>query len=167
MTWKPFATLICSALLAAACNSNPNTGATEPTPAPQPAPEEKPAPTVKEIPSYSTVQVVTEERFWDEVCEWDGSRYGFKTRTPAVIDFYADWCGPCGKISPYLAEFAEKYAGQLAIYKVNVDKCPNVAQVFKVESIPTLIFLKPNEQPMMLVGAPEKADLEEKIKALL
>lgn len=118
---------------------------------------------------FSTVQVVDEARFWEEVCEYDGSRYGFKNRVPAIIDFYADWCRPCAEISPYLVEFAEKYAGQIAIYKVNVDKCPNVAQVFKIQSIPTMVFVKTDHktQPKMAVGAMSKDDLEKSIKDLL
>ena len=115
------------------------------------------------------VQIIRNEKdFYEKVCEIDPNKgVRFKGELPAIVDFYADWCGPCQQISPYLAEFAEKYAGQIVIYKVNVDKCPDLAQVFKVQSIPNLIFFKANQQPQQIVGALPKAELEKTIQDIL
>lgn len=119
------------------------------------------------ISDSSKVQVVDSERFFEEVCEIAHGRYGFKSNVPIVIDFYADWCKPCCEIAPYLVEFAKKYAGKILIYKVNVDKCQEVAAAFGIESIPTLIFYKPNEQPFKQVGASSQSELEKTIIKLL
>lgn len=116
---------------------------------------------------YSKVQVVDEKRFEEEVCEFDGARYGFKCKRPTIICFSAGWCRYCAQISPYLAEFAQQYSDQIAIYKVDVDKCANVAAIFKVENLPVLIFVKPGQQPKRIDGAMSKQQLEQIIKDLL
>ena len=113
------------------------------------------------------VQIVDTKRFIDEVCKIEHGKYGFQTNVPIIIDFYADWCKPCCTIAPYLVDFAKKYAGQILIYKVNVDKCADVAAAFDVESIPTLIFYKPGSQPVRQVGASSKSELEKMIQELL
>jgi Thioredoxin domain-containing protein len=116
---------------------------------------------------YSKVQVVDEKRFEEEVCEFDGSRYGFKCKRPSIINFSAGWCRYCAEIAPYLVDFAQQYSDQIAIYKVDVDKCPNVAAIFKVQSLPVLIFVKPGQQPKRIDGAMSKQQLEQVIKDLL
>lgn len=122
---------------------------------------------VSEDLNFSEVQVVNSERFVNEVCEFADGKYGFKCKKPIIIDFYANWCGPCTQIAPYLAEFAEKYAGQIIIYKVNIDNCPDIANAFKIESIPTLIFVNPQTKPVKIVGGMPKDKLEQNIKELL
>lgn len=117
--------------------------------------------------NYSSVQVVNSERFMDEVAVFENGKYGFKCTKPCIIDFYANWCGPCAQIAPYLAEFAEKYAGQIVIYKVNIDNCQDIAAAFKIESIPTLIFVNPKTGPVQIVGGIPKDKLEKQIKDLL
>ncbi|MCQ2280017.1 MAG: thioredoxin [Bacteroidales bacterium] len=121
----------------------------------------------KEDLNFSTVQVVDSKRFTDEVCEFADGKYGFKCNKPVIIDFYANWCGPCTQIAPFLAEFAEKYAGEIIIYKVNIDNSPDIANAFKIESIPTLVFVNPKTQPIKIVGAMPKDKLEQNIKKLL
>ena len=115
------------------------------------------------------VQVIhSDKEFYDKVCEIDPNKgVRFKGELPTIVDFYADWCGPCQQISPYLVEFAEKYAGQILIYKVNIDKHPDLAQIFKIQSIPNLIFFKANQQPQQAVGSMPKADLEKAIQDIL
>ena len=117
---------------------------------------------------FSKVQViVNEERFIEEVCEFDNGRYGFKCTRPTIIDFSANWCRPCGEIAPYLVEFANQYNGKIAIYKIDIDKCPNIAQQFRIKSIPTLIFVKPHRQPSKIEGAMSKENLQQLIHDLL
>ena len=78
---------------------------------------------------------------------------------PAVVDFYADWCGPCKAISPILEEIAKEYDGQLYIYKVNVDEAPEVANAFNIVGIPTLLFIPMEGRYTAKAGAMPKEDL--------
>lgn len=86
---------------------------------------------------------------------------------PAIIDFYADWCGPCKKIAPILDELATEYKNQIYIYKINIDKEPELAQLFGVRSIPSLLFVPMRELPRMAQGALPKAELKKGIEELL
>lgn len=86
---------------------------------------------------------------------------------PAVIDFYAEWCGPCKRLSPVLEELSDTYEGKVDIYKINVDEEEELAQVFGVQSIPTLIFVPMNEHPQRAQGALPKNTLVEAIEGLL
>ena len=78
---------------------------------------------------------------------------------PAVVDFYADWCGPCRAIAPFLEEIAQEYDGQLYIYKVNVDEAPEIANAFNVTGIPTLLFIPMEGRYTVKAGAMPKEDL--------
>ncbi len=71
---------------------------------------------------------------------------------PCVIDFYADWCGPCKRVAPIMDEMAKKYKGKVKIYKINVDKERKLASVFQVRSIPAVLFSPLKGKPMMQVG---------------
>lgn len=114
---------------------------------------------------FSRVQVVDEKRFMEEVCEFDDAgRYGFKCTRPIIIDFTAGWCGWCTKLSPHLVDMAQKYSDQIAVYKVDVDKCPNIAQRFNIQGLPTLVIVKPHHQPERIEGYVEKDKLEEIIQ---
>jgi thioredoxin len=91
----------------------------------------------------------------------------YKGKLPAVIDFYADWCGPCRKVGPIMEKMAEQYAGKLNVYKVNVDQEKDLATVFQVRSIPMVLFIPKEGQPMMQTGALPEAEyiriVEEKL----
>ena len=113
----------------------------------------------------STVQVLNTKQFEEKVCELNNPKgFQYKGKLPAIVDFYADWCGPCRSITPLLVEFAKEYAGKIVIYKVNIDKCPEVSQAFDIKSIPTLLYLKPNAQPTATVGALSKDELKQVIE---
>ncbi len=71
---------------------------------------------------------------------------------PSVIDFYADWCGPCKRVVPIMDEMAKKYEGKVKFYKVNVDKESKLASVFAIRSIPAVLFIPQKGKPMMQVG---------------
>ena len=94
-----------------------------------------------------------------------GLRY--KGHTPCIVDFYAEWCGPCMQLKPITEKLAAKYKGQLIIYKVNVDRAEDVCQSLSIQSIPTLFFFKPNTQPKKIVGAPSERELEKTIEDFL
>lgn len=75
---------------------------------------------------------------------------------PAVIDLYADWCGPCRRVAPILQELAKQYAGKVDFYKVNVDKEKELAAYFQVNSIPLVIFIPTKGEPQSLLGLAPK-----------
>jgi thioredoxin 1 len=86
---------------------------------------------------------------------------------PLVVDFWAEWCGPCKVISPIVDELAAKYESQITVGKVNVDESEDLSIEYGIRSIPTLLFFKNGELADKLVGAVSKGVLEEKIKSLL
>ena len=114
------------------------------------------------------VIMLTADEFLERVAEIDptkGLRY--KGKTPCIVDFYADWCGPCRNLAPIAARMAEKYKGQLIIYKINVDKAQDICEALDITSIPTLFFMKPNAQPGMMVGAPDESEFDQAIQDFL
>ena len=86
---------------------------------------------------------------------------------PILVDFWAEWCGPCKMIAPILEEIAGEHAGKVRIGKLNVDDAPSTAQQFQVMSIPTLILFKDGEPQKRLVGARGKGQLLEELSAFL
>ena len=84
-----------------------------------------------------------------------------------MVDFYATWCGPCQRISPILKELSEEYKGQVTIYKVDVDKCKDIAERFNVRSIPAVMYIPMDSEPVMTIGARNKARFKEEIEKIL
>ena len=114
------------------------------------------------------VIMLTADEFLAKVSDIDPERgLRYKGKTPCIVDFYADWCGPCRQLAPIAARLAEKYKGRLIIYKVNVDKAQDICEALNISSIPTLLFLKPNTQPGLMVGAPTEAELDQTIQDFL
>ena len=86
---------------------------------------------------------------------------------PAIIDFYADWCGPCRRLAPVLDELATEYAGKIYIYKVNVDNEKEIAEAFGITSLPTIVFVPMKGSPSAGTGFMPKETLRGAIKELL
>jgi thioredoxin 1 len=86
---------------------------------------------------------------------------------PVLVDFWAEWCGPCKMISPVLEEIAEEQAGKIQIVKLNIDDNLEVTRRFDVMSIPTLILFKDGEPEVRLIGAKPKGQLLQEISAYL
>jgi len=86
-----------------------------------------------------------------------------KSDIPVLVDFYADWCGPCKMMAPVVEKIAEKYAGKVKVGKLNVDASPASAAKYKVMSIPTFLVFKNGEVTGTLVGAVSQAALEAKL----
>lgn len=114
------------------------------------------------------VNVITEEQFVKWVTDVNNDKgFQYRWNVPAIVDCYADWCRPCHAINPIMVELAEKYKGKVIIYKLNVEKAANVSEAFGISSIPTLLFFKPNAQPVKLVGAQSIEAYEQAIRQLL
>ena len=86
---------------------------------------------------------------------------------PAIIDFYADWCGPCKLVAPLLEDLSKEYAGKIYVYKVDVDKEPELAQAFGIQSIPTIWFVPMKGKPQISMGALSKEQLKEYVNNVL
>jgi thioredoxin 1 len=89
-----------------------------------------------------------------------------KAATPVLVDFWAEWCGPCKMIAPMLDELANEYAGKARIAKVNIDDHPDLATQFRVTAIPTLLFFKGGQVVEQVVGAKSKRDLKASLDRL-
>ena len=110
------------------------------------AQEEKKEPKVKHLTYNEFLRKV-----WD--FEKDPNTFKYKGKLPAIVDFYADWCGPCRRVAPIMEKLAEEYDGKLLIYKVNTQYEEDLAKAFQIRSIPTVLFIPMEGQPMMQVGA--------------
>ncbi|MBP1637636.1 MAG: thioredoxin [Bacteroidetes bacterium] len=86
---------------------------------------------------------------------------------PCIIDFYADWCGPCKVVAPILEDLAAEYDGQIYVYKINTEEEQELASAFGIRSIPSLLFVPMGDKPQMAQGALPKANLKEAIDNVL
>ena len=90
-----------------------------------------------------------------------------KSDIPVLVDFYADWCGPCKMMSPVVDQISNEYAGRLKVGKINVDESPNTSSQYRVMSIPTILFIKNGQVVDQVIGAVPKRQLVDKIEKLL
>jgi len=111
---------------------------------------------------------LTNETFKEKVFNYEASKeWKFEGEIPAIIDFYADWCGPCKTIAPILEELQAEYGDKLNIYKVNTEEQQELASVFGVQSIPSLLFIPKDGQPQMAMGALPKETFKQAITEVL
>lgn len=106
----------------------------------------------------ATIQL-TADGFKENIFDYTkDEEWNYKGSQPAIIDFYADWCGPCKAVAPVLEELSKEYEGKLVIYKIDTDKEQELSSLFGIQSIPTLLFVPVEGAPMMQKGAiPKKA----------
>ncbi len=101
---------------------------------------------------------LTLEAFKQKVFDYENEKeWKYRGELPAIIDFYADWCGPCKMVAPVIEKLATKYDGRLSIYKVDTEAEQELAGMFGIQSIPTILFIPKDGQPQVSMGAmPEK-----------
>lgn len=111
---------------------------------------------------------LTKQTFLDKVFNYEqNTEWKFEGELPCIIDFYADWCGPCKMVAPILEELSEEYKGKVNIYKVNTEQETELASAFGIRSIPSLLFIPKNEQPQMAMGALPKDTFKQVIQDVL
>ncbi|MCX7696490.1 MAG: thioredoxin [Bacteroidales bacterium] len=114
------------------------------------------------------VEYLTAETFKQKVFNYDSnSEWKFEGDLPCIVDFYADWCAPCRMVSPILEELAKEYEGKIRIYKVNTEEQQELAYVFGIQSIPSLLFCPKDGDPQIAVGALPKQTFIEVIESFL
>lgn len=108
------------------------------------------------------------EMFLNKIFDYEKSKeWKYKGKKPAIIDLYADWCGPCRQVAPIMKELAKEYAGKIVIYKVNVDKQKELAALFNATSIPLFVFIPMEGDPQFIRGAADKATYKKAIDEFL
>jgi thioredoxin 1 len=111
---------------------------------------------------------LTKQTFLEKVFNYEKNKdWMYEGNLPAIIDFYADWCGPCKMIAPVLEELSDEYAGKINIYKVDTEVEQELAAAFAIRSIPSMLFIPMSEQPQMANGALPKQELHKLIKEVL
>lgn len=118
-------------------------------------------------PQGKAVIELTAEEFNNLVFNMSGEKREYLGTRPAVVDFNATWCGPCQRIAPILEELAAEYKDKIVIYKVDVDKCRAIAESFGISSIPAIIYIPLEGEPVMTVGARNKDKFHSEIDTIL
>lgn len=114
------------------------------------------------------IEHLNKETFKEKVFNFEASKdWKFEGDKPGVIDFYADWCQPCKMVAPILEELAEEYKGKLNIYKVDTEDQQELAAMFGIRSIPSLLFIPLEGQPQMAMGALPKDSFKQAFKDVL
>lgn len=118
-------------------------------------------------PEKATVIELTSEEFSKKIDDLKDEAFIYLGDKPAIVDFNAIWCGPCRRIAPILEELAAEYDGQIVIYKVDVDKCPDAANAFGIQSIPAILYIPTDAEPQMTIGSRTKAQFQKEINTIL
>ena len=108
-----------------------------------------------------SVTKITQEQFKELIFDYSDTAAVYKGKKSVIVDFYADWCGPCRKMAPVIDELANDYADDIVFYKINVDENKEIARWFDIRNIPTLLFIKSKNRPQKTIGGYEKAQLKE------
>jgi len=118
--------------------------------------------------SKSMTEHLTKETFLLKIFNYEAAKeWKFEGNKPCIVDFYADWCGPCKIVAPILEDLAKEYEGKLDVYKVDTEKETELASIFGIRSIPSLLFVPKDGQPQMAMGALPKEAFVKAFKDVL
>lgn len=156
--------LIVAIVVLGSCSNNKKSNSEDKTT----TPTIKTKDTIKANNELATKHLSTED-FKKKIMNYDEhpQEWVFEGNRPAIIDFYATWCGPCKMTAPIIERLARKYKGQIDFYKVDIDQERELAQIFGIRSIPTFLFIPMKGQPTAQMGAMQLADFEEIIESEL
>jgi thioredoxin 1 len=111
---------------------------------------------------------IDKKEFLEKVFDYEKSaEWNFKGDLPVLVDFYAEWCGPCKMLGPVLEDLSKEYDGSMRFYKIDTDSEPELSAVFGIQSVPTLVFIPKTGNPTMALGALPKPALKKAIKEVL
>ena len=114
------------------------------------------------------VEHLTKETFLKKVFNFeDNKEWKFEGEKPCIIDFYADWCGPCKMVAPVLEELSKDFDGKIDVFKVNTEEEQELASAFGIKSIPSFLFVPSEGQPQMALGALPKETFLKAFKDVL
>ncbi len=114
------------------------------------------------------MEYLTKKTFQEKVFNYETQKeWQYLGNLPCIIDFYADWCAPCRMIAPILEELAAEYVGKIYIYKINTETEQELATVFGIRSIPSILFVPMKGQPQMIAGAMPKESFKDLINKIL
>lgn len=113
-------------------------------------------------------ELLTKETFLQKVFNYEiNKEWKFEGDVPCIVDFYADWCGPCKMVAPILEELSNEYQGKINIYKVDTEAEQELAAAFGIRSIPSMLFIPKDGEPQMTQGALPKFQLEQVVQDVL
>lgn len=111
---------------------------------------------------------LNKESFKTEVFNYETQKeWSYNGDVPAILDFYADWCGPCKMLAPILDELQKEYKGKIQVFKVDTQKEKELVAVFGIKSLPTIVFIPTNGEPQAAMGFRDKAGMEKMISEIL
>ncbi|MBR5613581.1 MAG: thioredoxin [Bacteroidaceae bacterium] len=112
---------------------------------------------------------MNKQMFLDKVFDYTSgaTEWNYKGEKPAVIDFYATWCGPCRMVAPILKDLAKEYGDSIVIYKVDTDREKDLSGAMGIQSLPTIVFIPKSGQPQVIIGAADKATFRRAIDEVL
>ena len=120
------------------------------------------------ILNIMALEHLTKESFKEKVFNFElNKEWKFEGKVPAIIDFYADWCGPCKMVAPILEELQAEYGEKLTIFKVNTEEQQELSSMFGIQSIPSILFVPLEGQPQMAMGALPKDTFKSAITDVL
>ena len=120
-------------------------------------------------PEETAVIQMNKQMFLDKVFDYTNgaTKWNYKGEKPAVIDFYATWCGPCRMVAPILKDLAKEYGNSIVIYKVDTDREKELSGAMGIQSLPTIVFIPKSGQPQVIIGAADKATFRRAIDEVL
>lgn len=113
------------------------------------------------------VELLSEVAYKENIEDFTTDEWKYLGEVPAIVDFYADWCGPCRQLAPLIDEIASEYSGKIKVYKVNVDNAGSLARSYGIRSIPSVLFIPLSGEPRMKVGLMPKSDLKALVEDFL